>query len=395
MTNRYRSMMDPVVNGSIVEKFHRSDWDEYEYSSYSPKQRYTEDLIDMPRNGNLFKSETWTVHSGEVSGKGILAGTSREVVCDKFLIPRYGYNPNSIRTLMANIGPNVTDSDLQYEYTRFVNQTSPARAESNVPVALLELREVPSLIRSAKDLINVRKWRTSKLNQLSDAWLSWSFGISPMLSDLDTILTLPQLINRRFEELRRLRDRGYKKSTRGLLQYTREPSVSENTFSQSWPFRIDTKETTSIAHSAWGHVIWTCETLKHLSDNQLVALARAKLVDGDISINDLWELVPWSWLADYFASVGDYLGYIGNTIPGLVDRGSVMCRTNKYLIAEVLGDPVPGITFPQIVLSYERKYRLPGAPGNYVSQFDVLSRTQLANISAVVASSKRGYTRSD
>jgi len=99
---------------------------------------------------------------------------------------------------MANIGPNVTDSDLQYEYTRFVNQTSPARAESNVPVALFELREVPSLIRSAKDLISVRRWRTSKLNQLSDAWLSWSFGISPMLSDLETILTLPELINRRF-----------------------------------------------------------------------------------------------------------------------------------------------------------------------------------------------------
>lgn len=51
---------------------------------------------------------------------------------------------------------------------------------------------------------------------------------------------------------------------------------------------------------------------------------------------DFYNLVPWTWLIDYFTGFGNYVELIDNINhdPGLVNWGMITCRTNGKLITE-------------------------------------------------------------
>jgi len=53
-------------------------------------------------------------------------------------------------------------------------------------------------------------------------------------------------------------------------------------------------------------------------------------------VTDLYNLVPWTWLVDYFTGFGNYVELIDNINhdPGLINWGMITCHTNGMLITE-------------------------------------------------------------
>jgi hypothetical protein len=67
----------------------------------------------------------------------------------------------------------------------------------------------------------------------------------------------------------------------------------------------------------WGSVKWIPTAVpKDLSDAKLRELARDAVFGlGGVHISDVWELLPWSWMADWCSNIGDWLQSKRNKIP--------------------------------------------------------------------------------
>lgn len=62
----------------------------------------------------------------------------------------------------------------------------------------------------------------------------------------------------------------------------------------------------------------------------------ARLYGADIDFKTLYDLVPWSWLVDWFTGFGDYLNVIEaiNTDPSLVNYGFVTYKSAGTLLTQ-------------------------------------------------------------
>lgn len=384
------------ISGSLTEIFPgHSDWDEVGTSAVWLDWSEREDIV-APRNDNglYFRVDRWRVLSGFISGFGISPGGGTILQAQSYIPTRYSFgNGTAIQGLLPGTARRIPDNDLQYLYTGFVNSTNPGRSQTNLPVYLGELREVPSLIRAAKDLINLRRWRRAPLRALSNFHLLEQFGLKPLVSDVHTMLNLPGLINQRFNELRDIQRTGISRKTRRLWSSS-DVTTKSGEWATTSPIIMPYDEKLHVVNTAWGHVNWIADhSFRNMPDNETRLTALNQLVDGNISINDLWELIPWTWLHDYFASTGDYLSYIGNRIPGIVDKGSVMCSTYQSLTATYVGPPLGDLQVPPVLLYHNGKYRIPGSPGAYATDLPVLSGGQMSNIAALIASSRARFAR--
>jgi len=393
LTPRFGFGRSGYITGSLTETFPgHADWDEVGTSAAWLDWSEREDILSgRSNNGQYFRVDRWRVLSGFISGFGNTVW-GNPLIAHSYLPTRYSFgNGTAIQGLLPK-SERIADNDLQYLYTGFVNSTNPGRNEANYQVSLVELREVPSLLRQAKDLIRIRRLLRTPIRSLSNNYLAYQFGIRPLVSDIQTMLSLPQLIQSRMKELSELRDSGISKKTRRLYANSYDRVGYE--WATTWPIIMPYRERFSTSNSVWGHVNWIADAnFRSLSQEDLTATARNAIIGGNIGLNDLYELIPWTWLNDYFASTGDYLTYINNRIPGVVDRGSVMCRTFASLYATYDGPPLGDLKIPPVILYRDSKYRIPGQIGAYYTSLDVLSGHQLSIISALIGSSRAGYTR--
>lgn len=176
-----------------------------------------------------------------------------------------------------------------------------SHSQAIIPIVegVLEMRYlITSLARSAttltKTLLKIRKIRGASAYQYaSNAWLTWSFGISPMLSDVDSIA----------------------KSVASLLESPHN-TVCTGKSKKEW-FTGKAKTATS---GAFGTQLWVNYDLKHTLSYKYIAGMRFDVQSANnygirkqfgLEVAELiptaWELIPYSWLVDYFTTVGAWL----------------------------------------------------------------------------------------
>lgn len=176
-------------------------------------------------------------------------------------------------------------------------------------VFLGEIREVMRMIRSPAKLLREgigdyfstlrkRKGRAPKhrlKDILSSTWLEYSFGWQPLLSD---VKAAAEALARFENDSRRSSARGY-----GISETLNSNSVSQGNSPNYFRFNEVFRE------KAVAKVIYRCglkyETAAPFgSANRLAELSGFTLADF---VPTIWELVPWSFIVDYFSNVGDIL----------------------------------------------------------------------------------------
>lgn len=77
-----------------------------------------------------------------------------------------------------------------------------------------------------------------------------------------------------------------------------------------------------------------------------------------------WELMPWSWLADWFSNIGDVIAATNNSVPLLWQKICVMRKMKTIIDAKVdRSISTPWVTLDSdFVLEYEYKERRPCFP---------------------------------
>jgi hypothetical protein len=161
--------------------------------------------------------------------------------------------------------------------------------------------------------------------QAAAANLAIQFGWAPFLSDLGTLLTFQNAVEKRRKEINKLY------SGRGLSRKVQMGKQSDSDTVKStvyssfgmW-FEPDVRRESSV--ETWGTIRWSPEHPSQLppTDRELWQICTG-LTRGAI-LSNLWEAMPWSWLIDWFTNLGDVIQQTNNEVGAYPHGGAVMRR---------------------------------------------------------------------
>lgn len=134
-------------------------------------------------------------------------------------------------------------------------------------------------------------------------------------------------MDKRARELARLYDRGGLKRRIEIGQYSAH-SESNSTIESTLGSLITTRMSTDTTVRRWATVRWRPTKVPTvITDLVLRKLARKAVFGLSIQAEDAWNLMPWTWLSDWFLNIGDFLEAYNNRIPAQASLVNVMTET--------------------------------------------------------------------
>jgi len=246
---------------------------------------------------------------------------------------------------------------------------------------------------------------------LGGEYLNIVFGWKPFVRDLMQMYQLWSKIDKELAKLRKENGQGINRRA------TVEHSDSEDTYAEIHPqayinvmgappdfgFNGTTFETgkTETKTRTWfaGRFQYY---IPDLSTSQWDTRARQALFGGNLSPELAWEVLPWSWLIDWFSNVGDVISNASNNaVDTLICQHSYMMRHVTLRTSRscyVAHPPSPAGWWPAMANEFRHEYKLEtkfrnggGNPYGFAVKLDSLSAGQLAILAALGIS--RGSVR--
>lgn len=220
---------------------------------------------------------------------------------------RFVIGTNSARILgkTPTSFPYATDStvaDIALKRFKSKLQTHIGNVEALVPIA--ELRELRQTIGGSvrltttlfESLMDIKKSRgQSALKHASEAWLTWNFGFKPLIADTKAIVDSINDYVARSDHTFRISS-GY---SQGRIQDNNVPSLMAGAFGSF------VRQHGNIKHSTSYQYIGLFKFNLRSSNNYSLATHLGLNVPALISV--AWELKAFSWVVDYFTTVGAFL----------------------------------------------------------------------------------------
>jgi len=179
----------------------------------------------------------------------------------------------------------------------------------------------------------------SKLKSWGDSYLSYNFGWAPLIDDLRKAYKLTHEIDDRLAKLRRNNGRNSRRSRklRDSSVTTEEVTSTNNAF--------DFLYTPPLSIWRSGHTVKTVTTtttdkiwfegnfrywVPDIGTLQWSRRAKQALFGLDINPSLIWEVMPWSWLIDWFSNVGDVLSNMSfNAVDTVIANYAYVMQTQE------------------------------------------------------------------
>lgn len=274
-------------------------------------QRVTDDVVGRLDGDNTFHStlkETWVPR---INGTGLSTQGEPLVVFDNY-------------PLDAHPDPQMSDTIGSIEMIELVvgllAKTNPGTSGMSLPTFVGELRDLPGLVHG---------YGKTLIKSLASAHLSWRWAVRPMVNDLLCLWKFMESAERRFVMLRRLQASGTLR--RRIVLKSSKRQTEANLILQSDGALIRGTRKTLYTNKVWGTVRWKLlpgasafPTLSATKLYELAALTEMGLASSFELLGTAWELMPWSWMIDWFVKCQDYIKALNNTIPVVPTRVNVM-----------------------------------------------------------------------
>jgi len=292
--------------------------------------------------------------------------------------------------------PELTTLDKSNYAWQILSKANPSAASVSLPTTLLELKDIPSLMRSWYGLFARRprgltgrllerrngdltyrgylppQWaillsRTPEI--IASGHLTWRWAIAPFIRDMKTLLDLQFLLSRRVDELKKLFSG---RVIRRRVQLGKNSVLVEqyNQIFHSEGILIKGTRQTVFTESLWGTVKYRAPYKLNVTALHNEAQLRSKAyrlltgINSHGALASAWELMPWSWLVDWFLQVGTVINATNNAL-GLVHSDCCLMRHSMsetgIVIDKVASESwaVPNREYSEI---YDRKERFVVAP---------------------------------
>lgn len=224
-------------------------------------------------------------------------------------------------------------------------RSNPGRVGVHTPVFLAELRDIPHLIKQGGDLLRelnaagrTPRAMQSYLSGLRTArrgagiYLGYEFGVRPLISDISKMLGFTELVDKRVSELQRFYSSGGLRRRIDVFEKTDTDGGAE-TINSDYGGTIVANKTRVTRQKKWVVCRWRPTALPHFRNGaNLRSLAKHILFAWqtgrlDTQLTEVWTGMPWTWLFDWFAHVGDFMQAHSNAIPCNLYQCTVMYNT--------------------------------------------------------------------
>lgn len=178
-----------------------------------------------------------------------------------------------------------------------------------------------SLFAFAAELRNVGELMFKRLNSfrsLGSNYLAVEFGWKPMLRDIQSFYQSLRKIDKQIAQLRRDNGKWIRRGGTVLKNSTQESKVYLDNRIYPAPFTnglpITVRKDSTITEHVWfsGAFRYYIPGLMDQKWGRLRALDQ--LWDLSISPHQVWQLIPFSWLVDWFSNVGSVIGNLQASI---------------------------------------------------------------------------------
>lgn len=228
----------------------------------------------------------------------------------------------------------------------------------------------------------------SFLRRGADGKLIWDWAILPVIRDIELLKQLQRDIERRLRELDSLNKKGGLHRKIDLGRYSASSGPSSLTTFESNYFLIQGVVTTNTKVHRWATVRWHWP--KGYSPPPIPPSALRKWaakrvlgINGDLAL--YWELIPWSFLFDWWRDVGRWLAAQNRDIPAEPSPVCIMQHTVTTASLVVTNRPA-GVSGGGGQVIHETKTRdiVAGLPAVLSSQGPALGAGQLTNLGALL-----------
>lgn len=238
--------------------------------------------------------------------------------------------------------------------TTAIARTRPGRASADSMVTSIELaREgLPSLPGQLFLRLSALTGRrgfspTHVLKASAGEYLNLQFGWKPLLSDIRNMYNTYTRLNKRLQQL--IRDNGNGVRRRISLGKEETTTVVSDT-SVNYPLAYShlspisagpVGRTRRVQTSFSSTERWFAGKFRYyipdIGSDQWTRRATAALFGANPSPEVLWNVLPWSWLADWFANVGDVVSNLSTNAAGreTLEYGFMMERTETRTTTEI------------------------------------------------------------
>lgn len=284
--------------------------------------------------------------------------------------------------------------------TEAAAKTNPGKPSLSLPVAVAELRDLPRSIRGIGDnvitSINVLSSNRSAgrnardvARQVAQNNLNIQFGLAPLIGDLVKAIDIAALVEKRIREVNNLIESGGQ--TRRFDGPKEELILREEdkVFYTNAGLGLAYASLLRTQREIWATVRWEpSNELLGATPQEQIDLAR-KSVLGVLrsqQASNAWNLIPWSWLSDWFNSTGDFLASNNNELASRTTTVCVMVRTITTLTpTEVIRSNMQETPIPS-GSSRVSKQRFIRYPIPFASKSPILSGRQLGILGSLVGS---------
>jgi len=248
-------------------------------------------------------------------------------------------------------------------YASGYNRAKPGNAVASLGQFIVELRDLPSLpfrkhfVKKSRSIATTRyplsevprvlHERLKEYRDLGSEYLNYAFGWKPFVSDLRKMYNLWQDVDKRLARIIRENGEGVHRKatvkdeksvtsaqTEFPFAYANLRGAPPNYFgSWNWSTGVSSgskgrsKQTVT---SRSMEKVWFSGTFRYyipdLSTSQWDRRARRALFGANPSPELLWEVLPWSWLIDYFSNVGDVMSNASSGVDNLTVKRSFIMR---------------------------------------------------------------------
>jgi hypothetical protein len=231
--------------------------------------------------------------------------------------------------------PAISGSD----FNKVIGRSNPSRPGLSPLELIQDLVDIP---KQLMDIGKVLRRPRSLLSagEIANQNLSIQFGWLPLIRDVQSLFSFQASVNRRLKELYGLYhsgkglhrtihlDRGSANSDRGLITLASNAGGS-----------VVARVERSTFAEKWGAARWlpASPTVYNPSDDELIRKARQVAAGLTVEgiYQGLWNVLPWTWLVDWFGGVGEFASSYSNTLPAACTSCTVMLHIqteDRYVI---------------------------------------------------------------
>lgn len=272
------------------------------------------------------------------------------------------------------------------------NKFRPARPSAQIGQWLVELRDFPDMLK-----VGIKRFK-----DLGSQYLNQVFGWKPFINDLIRGINTMKKLERRIAFIRKNNGKWLQRG--GIIKNdsTQEKADVGNMITPVLATAYYPNATTTTATRTTIRVekVWfkgrmkyyipslDCDKAENIFDSALMR----RLYGLDLSPALLWELLPWSWFADWFMNMGDNLANLSSqSYDNLVAKYAYVMRHRKITLIHqqdqpMLYGPAINLLSTQCV---EHKERAEASPFGLFGDWPNFTASQVAILAALGISRSR------